>query len=51
VDLYVDAVRNLTRTADENYAGGLFFITSCNFTEQELIARFHSAGAYNNLSD
>lgn len=39
VDLYVDAVCRLTRAR-----GGLFFITSCNFTKSELEAKFVPAG-------
>ena len=36
IDLYSNAVQTLVKQ------GGIFLITSCNFTEQELIARFTS---------
>ncbi|GAC92713.1 methyltransferase MppJ [Pseudozyma hubeiensis SY62] len=38
IDLYSNAVNKLVKT------DGIFLITSCNFTEQELIARFTSRG-------
>ncbi|KDN43682.1 hypothetical protein K437DRAFT_147393 [Tilletiaria anomala UBC 951] len=39
VDLYLRAVKSLTK------AGGIFLITSCNFTEQELTAKFANSKA------
>lgn len=45
VDLYVEAVQELTKSPTGDHRGGLFFITSCNFTEQELTAKFGPAGA------
>ena len=45
-DKYTKAVQQLTRVPEEAYPdGGLFFITSCNFTQQELERRFTGAGA------
>ncbi|KAL4399567.1 Protein-lysine N-methyltransferase Efm4 [Malassezia pachydermatis] len=44
VDLYVEAVQELTKSPTGDHRGGLFFITSCNFTEQELTAKFGPAG-------
>ncbi|SPO22075.1 related to SEE1 - probable lysine methyltransferase [Ustilago trichophora] len=38
IDLYTTAVRQLTKQ------GGIFLITSCNFTEQELTTRFTKEG-------
>ena len=43
VDLYVDAVAALTRRSPPERPG-IFFITSCNFTQEELEHKFLPAG-------
>lgn len=44
VDLYVEAVAALTRPQSEGALSGIFFITSCNFTQEELERKFLPAG-------
>ncbi|SHO80050.1 Similar to S.cerevisiae protein EFM4 (Lysine methyltransferase) [Malassezia sympodialis ATCC 42132] len=44
VEHYVGAVRALTRPLTPDTPSGIFFITSCNFTQEELIATFCPAG-------
>lgn len=44
VDHYVAAVAALTRAGSARHDAGLFFVTSCNFTQPELEARFGPAG-------
>ncbi|KAN0062389.1 Protein-lysine N-methyltransferase efm4 [Thecaphora frezii] len=44
VQLYTQAVQKLVKLGRDGKAGGIFLITSCNFTEQELVDRFTYAG-------
>ncbi|PWN48835.1 Metallo-hydrolase/oxidoreductase [Violaceomyces palustris] len=47
VDLYTIAVRELVKRPEEEGGeggGGIFLITSCNFTEEELKLRFEKSG-------